>query len=102
MASLFLRYYDYEGVLGAVQILRRAILAPLHIAKKTILLTILQYVPIVIVIVSNSQGKKLGCSVSSTITSSISSTPGIGLGREQLRYLTASLTNTNDYSATEL
>ena len=45
-----------------------------------------------IIPVSNSQGRNLGCSVSSARTSSISSTQGIGLGREQLRYLTASLT----------
>ena len=45
--------------------------------------------------VSKSQGRKLGCSVSSTRTSNISSTEGIGLGREWLRYLTASLTATN-------
>ena len=45
----------------------------------------------------NSQGRNLGCSVGFGITSSISSTQGIGLGREWLRYRTASLTNTNDY-----
>ena len=33
-------------------------------------------------VVSNSQGRNLGCSVASTRTSSISSTQGIGLGRE--------------------
>ena len=41
---------------------------------------------------SNSQGRNLGCSVSSARFSSLSSTQGIGLGREWLRYLTASLT----------
>ena len=49
-------------------------------------------------VVWNSHGRNLGCSVSSTRTSSISSTQGIGLGREQLRYLKASLTNMNDNS----
>ena len=46
-------------------------------------------------LVSNSQGRNLGCSVDFGRTSSISSTQGIGWGRERLRYLTASLTNTN-------
>ena len=45
---------------------------------------------------SNSQGRNLGHSVGFGITSNISSTQGIGLQRERLRYLTASLTNTND------
>ena len=49
--------------------------------------------------VSNTQGRNLGFSISSTRTSSISSTQGIGLGREWLRYLTASLTYTNDTSS---
>ena len=49
--------------------------------------------------VSNSQGRNLGCSVGFVITSKISSTQGIGLVRERLRYLTASLTNTNDNSS---
>ena len=47
-------------------------------------------------IVSNSQGRNLGCSVGFGITSCISSTQGIGLGGDRLRYLKASLTNTND------
>ena len=48
--------------------------------------------------VSNSQGRNQGCLVSSTRTSSISNTQGIGLGREPLRYLT----NTDDSSSIEL
>ena len=42
--------------------------------------------------VSNSQGRNLGCSVYSAKTSSFTSTQGIGLERERLRNLTASLT----------
>ena len=43
-------------------------------------------------VVSNSQGRSLGCLVGFGIASSISSTQGIKLGREWSRYLT----NTND------
>ena len=52
--------------------------------------------------VMNSQGRNQGHSVGFGITSIISSTQGIGLGREGLRYLTASLTNTNDKTSSEL
>ena len=46
----------------------------------------------------NSQGRNLGCSVGIGITSSISSTQGIGLGRERLRYHTSII----EYSQTPL
>ena len=49
---------------------------------------------------SNSQGRNLSCSVTSARSSRLSSTQGMDRERAvKLRYLVASLTNTNDNSS---